>query len=113
MNKQQMTGEFFGLHHGKMKGWRANPNPIYDIKRILSDFRVEVIQRINKTFIENISFLEAGGSGNKARGMARAGCKNVHYIDLSNKNTSFIESENENSNNPIKVVKWVNFRRER
>ena len=91
MKNQKLTGEFFGLHHGKMQGWRATPNPKYNIKKILNNFGISN-NKISDEYIKNLIFLEAGGSGNKARGMARAGCKNVNYIDLSKKNTDYVKT---------------------
>ena len=97
-----MTGEFFGVHHGKMKGWRASPNPTYDIHRILGLFDISK-EIITKKYIKNLTFLEAGGSGNKARGMSRAGCDNVHYIDLSKDNTNFVFDESNSTKYKVNV----------
>ncbi len=97
-----MTGEFFSIHHGKMKGWRANPNPTYDIHRILGHFNISK-EIITKEYIKNLTYLEAGGSGNKARGMSRAGCDNVHYIDLSKDNTNFVLDESNSTKFKVNV----------
>jgi len=102
-DKQKLVGEFFGLHHGMMQGWRGSADPVYNIIKILQEFGIPSSQ-ITKDYIENMRFLEAGGSGNKARGMVRAGCKNVYYIDLSEENTNFIRNEAENNEYSINVI---------
>ena len=71
MNKEEkLIGEFYGLHHD-----------LYDHYRI-KDFELKIKEKfikgiLNKHAIPNIviekmAFMEAGGSGNKARAMAKA-----------------------------------------
>ena len=101
-NREKKVGSFYGLHHGKESEFRHYKILKIDIAYILKCFDSPYYN--SQSYINNLVCMEAGGSGNKARALALAGCKNVHYIDLSKENTDFVKNEAKNKDLPISVI---------
>ena len=93
---EDATAKHYDFHHGHF-GYRGKPR-VRALQRFLATAEV------TRGRLPGMSCLEAGGSGNKARTLALMGCKEIHYIDLSETNTSCVRQEAERRGLPIGVT---------
>jgi len=101
-NNEQSVCSSYGLHHENVSAYSERKNLKINTLYILKCF--DSPYYYSRSYINNMTCIEAGRSGNKAREIALSGCQNVQYVDFSKEDTHFVKNDAKNKNPHINII---------